>query len=184
MKVRAAAAVLALLAAPGAGATIYNATPANYQSLLSSLVPGDTLNLAAGTYPLLNLNNRNGTAAARITIQGPASGAPAIIANNPSNVDCCNIVQLSNSSYVNIRNLTIDSQGRTAYRGEAGPQACASGRETIGLSRRSAPSSASRQRMHGAPAAAGPLGDIFVAPHAAHLQWRQWLREILTGGQL
>ena len=97
------------LAAPVGNAATYNATPANYQGFVASLQPGDTLNLAAGTYPLLDLGGMAGTAPARITIQGPASGPPAIVTINPSDPDCCNVVQLTDTSFVTLRNLTVDS---------------------------------------------------------------------------
>ena len=86
---------------------VYNATPATFASLLSSLQPGDTLSLSAGTYPHFTVSNLNGSSAAWITITGPASGAPATIAGN----SCCNTVEIRNSSYVAIKNLTIDSLG-------------------------------------------------------------------------
>jgi hypothetical protein len=86
-----------------------NATPANYRSLINALRPGDTLNLAAGTYPLLSLRGLNGTASGRITVQGPASGAPAVITVNPGDPGCCNLVQLDGNSYLTLRNLRIDS---------------------------------------------------------------------------
>jgi hypothetical protein len=44
-----------------------------------------------------------------ITIQGPASGAPAVITVDPANPGCCNVVQLDTVSYVAIRNLRVDS---------------------------------------------------------------------------
>jgi hypothetical protein len=100
--------LLALAAVKGRAAVI-NADPSNYKGLVAGLKPGDTLNLAAGTYPLLSLRDLNGTAAAWITIQGPASGAPATVTVNPANPACCNLVQLGNTSYVAIRNLRVDS---------------------------------------------------------------------------
>ncbi|HET9952710.1 MAG TPA: hypothetical protein VFS09_13040 [Candidatus Eisenbacteria bacterium] len=106
--VRAAGLIASLLGIPAAArATVYDATPANYQSLLGSLLPGDTLRLGAGNYPRLTIDGLNGTSAASITIAGPASGAPAVILGDP----CCNTVQLYGSSYVAIKNLTIDGQG-------------------------------------------------------------------------
>ena len=110
-------ALAALLAALPVAAANYDVTPANYASILASLVPGDTMNMAAGTYPLLNLNNRNGTAGARITIQGPASGAPAIVTLKPDDPDCCNIVQVNDASFLTIRNLAIDSALRPGIDG-------------------------------------------------------------------
>jgi nitrous oxidase accessory protein NosD len=81
--------------------------PNYYLTLLGQLQPGDTLELPAGTYrQRLNLNGLQGTAAAWITITGPAAGAPAIITTDST---CCNNVQLGNTAYVVIKNLTIDA---------------------------------------------------------------------------
>lgn len=91
----------------GARGAVYSATPSNYLSLLAALRSGDTLNLASGTYPLLPVTNLNGTPTAWITISGPSSGSPATI----TGASCCNAVEILNSSYVAIENLTIDSQG-------------------------------------------------------------------------
>ncbi len=102
--------VLGAALAPAASlAVTYNATPATYQGLLGSLQAGDVLNLAAGTYPLLNVGGLTGNAPARIIIQGPPTGSPAIVTINASNPDCCNVVQLTGASFVTLRNLTIDS---------------------------------------------------------------------------
>src|ERR1039457_6833566 len=90
-----------------AAGAVSQGDPSNYHALLAILQPGDTLVLASGTYPLLSLRSLNGTPAAWITITGPVSGAPAIIAGST----CCNTVEISNSSYLAIENLTIDSKG-------------------------------------------------------------------------
>src|SRR4051812_33006427 len=71
--------------AAGVQAATINANPSNYQGLVSGLKPGDTLNLAAGTYPRLFLSGINGAPSAWITIQGPGSGSPAMITIDPSN---------------------------------------------------------------------------------------------------
>src|SRR3954454_569849 len=60
-----------LLWAGPAGAATYSATPATYRSVLPTLLPGDTLNLAPGTYPPLRISGLRGTADAWITVQGP-----------------------------------------------------------------------------------------------------------------
>jgi hypothetical protein len=88
-------------------AATYNADPSNYQMLLSTLQPGDILNLAAGTYIRLSISSLNGNANQWITITGPASGPPAVITGNA----CCNTVEIRNSSYLAIMNLRIDSLG-------------------------------------------------------------------------
>ena len=82
------------------------ATPETYRALLGTLVAGDTLQLAAGHYPRLNIAGLNGTADAWITISGPTSGAPAVVDADA----CCNTVEISNSSYVAVEHVTIDGQ--------------------------------------------------------------------------
>lgn len=111
-------AVMAFLSINHSTAAIINATPADYQSKVSNLIAGDTLNLAAGTYPLLAINGLHGTAAQRITIQGPLTGAPAIITVKPSNTGCCNVIQLEdNTAYLALKNLRVDSAGYNAING-------------------------------------------------------------------
>jgi uncharacterized protein (TIGR03382 family) len=96
-----------LLAAPAAHAGTKTADPSTYTSVLPTLKPGDTLQLAAGTYTSgLNVTSLNGTAAAWITITGPASGAPAVFEGR----SCCNTVELKSSSYVAVKNLTLDGK--------------------------------------------------------------------------
>ena len=81
--------------------------PDYYLNIVDQLQPGDTMQLPAGTYrERLNLNNVQGTTEAWITITGPDNGAPAIISTDSN---CCNTVQLGNSFYVALKNLTIDS---------------------------------------------------------------------------
>ncbi len=93
-----------------AGADDVDATPATYQAALSNLQPGDTLHLAAGTYSnLLSITGLHGTASAWIVITGPDSGPPAIFTADPG--PCCNTVEIFDSSYVALRNLTIDGRG-------------------------------------------------------------------------
>ena len=82
------AGALSALCATGLRAGTINANPSNYQTLVNGLNPGDTLNLAAGTYPLLFISGINGTAVAPITIQGPASGSPAVITVDSGNPGC------------------------------------------------------------------------------------------------
>jgi hypothetical protein len=110
---------IALLAAVGiatphaAGAATFTADPnaasgpTYYRNLVTGLRAGDTLVLPAGTYrERLQLSGLQGSASAWITITGPESGPPAIVTTDS---DCCNNVQLGNTAYVTIRNLTIDS---------------------------------------------------------------------------
>jgi hypothetical protein len=62
---------------------VVSANPSNYQALLATLKPGDTLNLAPGTYPRLNIKGLSGTPDQWITITGPPSGPFAIIIGEP-----------------------------------------------------------------------------------------------------
>ncbi len=92
---------------PCAAAAEIQANPSNYRALLRALKPGDTLNLVAGRYSRLPITELNGTPDAWITIAGPASGAPAVIAGAAE----YNTVEIQNSSYLSIENLRIDSLG-------------------------------------------------------------------------
>jgi hypothetical protein len=84
-----------------------DATPADYGAKVDALQPGDTLHLAAGSYTnLLSINGLNGTESAPITITGPDSGAAAVFVADPG--PCCNTVEISDSSYVILRNVTVD----------------------------------------------------------------------------
>src|SRR5690242_16354393 len=87
------------------GGAVVSADPSNYRVRLGDLKPGDTLRLAAGSYTRLYLHGLNGTPDAWITITGPDSGPPAVILGEPEH----NTVEILNSSYVAIENLTIDS---------------------------------------------------------------------------
>lgn len=107
---------LFVLSSAGQAATI-DADPSNYETLRDSLQPGDTLRLAAGNYPLLYLRDINGTPEAWITVEGPETGAPAIVNPDPANPFCCNLTELSNSSYLAVKNITFDSGGTDAIFG-------------------------------------------------------------------
>jgi hypothetical protein len=88
-----------------AKANFISATSSNYTSFLNSLVPGDTLYLAAGNYTSqLNLANRNGTSVSPIVIMG--LGNATIFPGNA----CCNTVNITNCSYLVIKNFKIDGQ--------------------------------------------------------------------------
>ncbi len=81
------------------------ADPSNYISYLGSLMPGDTLALAAGDYTQgLNLSNRNGTASDPIVIMG--AGTTTVFLGNA----CCNTVNITNCSFLVIRDFKIDGQ--------------------------------------------------------------------------
>jgi MYXO-CTERM domain-containing protein len=99
--------VAAILWSSRAFAADIQATPSDYGPKVNALAPGDTLHLAAGTYQnRLNISGLNGTETAPITITGPDSGAPAVIVADPG--PCCNTVEISDSSYVILKNVTID----------------------------------------------------------------------------
>lgn len=98
---------LAAAAGPPASAAVIDATPGDYRQKIPALQPGDTLRLAAGTYSRMTINDLNGRPDQWIVIEGPSDGQPALIAGE----SCCNTVQIRRSSYLIIRNLTIDSLG-------------------------------------------------------------------------
>ena len=71
------------------------ANPSNYRSMIAGLLPGDRLQLAAGTYTEgLNLWYKNGEPGKCIVIEAPASGTPALFTGS----DSWNIVSFSDSS--------------------------------------------------------------------------------------
>lgn len=88
-----------------AGATLIIADPSNYISFISGLMPGDTLFLQPGNYTdFLQLNSLNGTAALPIVIKG--SGNSTVFLANA----CCNTVDITNCSYIVIRDFEINGQ--------------------------------------------------------------------------
>jgi uncharacterized repeat protein (TIGR01451 family) len=88
-------------------ATTINANPSNYRTLLPTLLAGQRLLLAPGTYGQgLPLTNLNGAPNQCIVIEGPAAGSPAVFTAR----SCCNTVSIQDSSYVAIRNLELDGQ--------------------------------------------------------------------------
>ena len=93
-------------AAKGQG-RILRADPSNYQELLRALRAGDTLVLTAGRYPRLTIANLNGEPGRCITVAGPAAGPRAVIGGQAGH----NTVEILDSSYVVVINLTIDSLG-------------------------------------------------------------------------
>ncbi len=95
-----------LFAAFGVRAAVINADPSNYKSLLSTLQPGDTMQLAPGKYKRLFLNGLNGNANAWITITGPMSGDPAVIVGQPRH----NTVEIVSCSYLALKYLLVDSK--------------------------------------------------------------------------
>ncbi len=92
-----------------APARTIQATPSNYRTLVTGLRPGDRLLLAAGSYTQgLRLHGLNGQPNNCIVIEGPASGSPAAFLGS----DAFNTVSLKNSSYLIVRNLQLNGQGR------------------------------------------------------------------------
>jgi hypothetical protein len=81
--------------------------PSNYRNLVNGLQPCDTLTLAAGTYTTeLRITNLNGTASQHIVIKGPDTGPRPLFLGNPVS----NVVEISNSSYVELKNIDINAQ--------------------------------------------------------------------------
>src|SRR5579859_6796754 len=102
-----AAAACVALSARVADAMDVMADPTDYVAKLGTLKPGDTLHLAADTYDTLAISNLNGTASQWITITGPAVDPPtAVIVASPDG--CCNVVELTDSSFVALVNLKVD----------------------------------------------------------------------------
>ncbi|HYC90933.1 MAG TPA: pre-peptidase C-terminal domain-containing protein [Thermoanaerobaculia bacterium] len=84
------------------------ATPSDYRSKIAGLIPGDRLLLAAGTYTQgLPLWNKHGQAGKCIVVEGPATGSPALF----TGVSGANIISLKDSSYIALRNLSLNGQG-------------------------------------------------------------------------
>ena len=82
-----------------------NATPSDYRSKIAALIPGDRLLLAAGTYTQgLPIHYKNGQPGQCIVFEGPASGSPALF----TGLDSANVISLGDSSYIAVRNLTLD----------------------------------------------------------------------------
>lgn len=85
------------------------ADPSTYQAILAAMGPGHLLHLTAGTYPGgLVFDGHHGEPDRCIIVEGPSSGPPAVLTGR----DCCNTVSISDSSYLVIRNLELDGQGR------------------------------------------------------------------------
>lgn len=86
-------------------ATLKPATPGNFTTFISGLVPGDTLMLSAGNYTSqLALNNLNGTSAKPIVIMG--AGNTTVFLGNA----CCQTVNIVSCSYIVLKNFKIDGQ--------------------------------------------------------------------------
>ena len=87
--------------------TTLPADPSNYRTLLSTLLPGQRLLLAPGSYTQgLPISGLSGAPNQCIVVEGPATGPPAVF---PAR-SCCNTVSLEDVSYLAIRNLELDGQ--------------------------------------------------------------------------
>jgi hypothetical protein len=86
---------------------VLRADPSNYQKLLPTLQAGDTLLLASGRCPLLTIANLNGAPGRCITVTGPTAGPRAVISGQTRH----STVEIVDSSYIVVSNLTIDSLG-------------------------------------------------------------------------
>ncbi len=96
---------LTTAASSGSG-RIIQANPTNYDSILATLQPGDTMVLASGNYPGLFVSGLNGTPSQPITIAGASSGSRPVILGSAGQ----NTLQISNSSYLVITNLEVNPQ--------------------------------------------------------------------------
>ncbi len=89
-------------------ARLFTATPADYTGFLSTLVAGDTLALAPGTYTQdLALRDLNGTEADPIVIMG----SPVLYTTVFAARSCCNTVGITRCSYLVIRNIELNGGG-------------------------------------------------------------------------
>lgn len=101
--------VAALVCSATAGAAVLPADPTNYRTVIQSLGPGDTMQLAAGDYTAgLDVVGLNGSEALPIVIEGPASGPPAVFLGSLS--ASRNTIEIVDSSWVVLRNLRIDGR--------------------------------------------------------------------------
>jgi hypothetical protein len=83
----------------------FSGNPNNYRSLLNQLQTGSVLYLEPGTYSDgLPVIDRHGEPGSPIVITGPEQGDPAVFTGQA----CCNTVQISNSSYVTVKNIRVD----------------------------------------------------------------------------
>lgn len=98
--------IASAFALPSARAGDVNADPSNFAAALGALKPGDTLHLAAGSYPHLTITDKNGTATSPIVIEGAAGGGTVIVGDASHNT-----VEIVRSSFLVVRGLTVDSKG-------------------------------------------------------------------------
>jgi hypothetical protein len=100
---------LVLIAAYGSSAVYgaeIQANPSDYRAKLDTMVAGDVLVLAPGTYTEdLPLGEVQGTADKPFIIRGPEDRSAVFKGRS-----CCNTIQFDESSYIEVRNLTLDGQ--------------------------------------------------------------------------
>jgi len=104
------------LGAP-AEAVEYRVGPSDYQAMIPTLQPGDIMHLAPGVYVnCMVIEGVHGTAAQPITITGPETGPTAVFTADrcvhPSLRYRSASVKIRDSSYVVVRHLELDGQGR------------------------------------------------------------------------
>jgi hypothetical protein len=129
-------AMICLAMAPAAFATEYSVNPSQsnstIQSLITGLLPGDTLDFTAGTYFDSFRLNSQGTAANPITIRGIGN---AILDGNNGAVNTSGsggpraLLEIS-KNYVNVQNLTLQNAMNNAGNG-AGIRITGAGYSTI-----------------------------------------------------
>ncbi|MFA6235340.1 MAG: T9SS type A sorting domain-containing protein [Bacteroidota bacterium] len=99
--------IAVLTTAPAFSRTI-TATPADYTDYLTTLVAGDTLALAAGTYTRdLTLRDLSGTENDPIVIMGSSPLYTTVFVAR----SCCNTVSITRCAYVIIKNLELSGGG-------------------------------------------------------------------------
>ena len=102
--IRVLGALLCLFVATVSAETV-TATPADYQTKVAALQPGDTLILQGGDYLGLSLRDVLGTSSNWITIRGAEGTPPARITSN-SNINAVEV--RDGCAYLAIENLVID----------------------------------------------------------------------------
>lgn len=89
-------------------ARLITATPGDYTDFLTTLVAGDTLSLAPGTYTRdLPLRDLSGTETDPIVIMG----SPVLYTTMFAARSCCNTVSITRCSYLVIKNLELNGGG-------------------------------------------------------------------------
>ncbi|MFZ1728770.1 MAG: hypothetical protein WAV84_01465, partial [Bacteroidota bacterium] len=100
--------LLSLILSSPVYSRVINANPGDYTDYLTSLVPGDTLALAAGVYTRdLLLRDLSGTESDPIVIMG----SPLLYTTVFTARSCCNTVSITRCAYIVIRNLELNGGG-------------------------------------------------------------------------